>query len=132
MLIRWPSGLGSSVVPSRLRPARPPTCLHLAFEEDLGGDGIGRGHAARFGFGAGRIDLPFGLALEPVPLLLADLKLRAMRLQFRQRVARPFGRDLGFALVALGVLEAVPFKPRHGDSQQNRRALGADVARPLR
>src|SRR4029079_11837933 len=85
------------------------------------------GDAARFGFGPCRLDLPGNLALEVGPGILANLPLGAMRFELWQRVARPFGGDLGFALVGLGVLEAVAFEARDGQPQQRRRTFLADM-----
>ncbi len=76
MLIRWPSGCGSSVVPSRLSPAPPPTCCISPSKKTWVVTFSGDGDAARLGFGARRLDLPRRFALEVGPLLVADLKLR--------------------------------------------------------
>ena len=45
-----------------------------------------------------------------------------MRLELRQRVARPFGRDDLLGLVSLRVLVAVPLQARHRQPQQRRPA----------
>ena len=101
--------------------------LHLAVEEDVVGYDLGRGNAARLGFGTSRTDFPRDLALEPLPVLVADLEGRAVRLELGQRIARPFRGNLRLGLVALRVLEAVTFEPRNGQAQQCRRTLRADV-----
>ena len=109
------------------QPGAAADLLHLAFEEDVARDVVGRGHAARLGLGARRLDLPADLALEVRPLLVADLKLRDMALSLGSGSRAHSASISASRLVGLGVLEAVALEPRHGQPQQRRRALGADM-----
>ena len=51
-----------------------------------------------------------------------------MRLQLRQRILSPFGRDLLLGLVCLRILRAVPFEAGHGQPQEHGGLVLADMA----
>ena len=73
------------------------------------------------------LDLPGDLALQPLPFVVADLEAEQWALSLGSGSRAHSASISASRLVALRVLEAVPFEPRHGQPQQSRRPFGPDV-----
>lgn len=97
--------------------------LHLALEEDIAGNRFRIGDRSGLGLDAGLFGGRLGSAGDRFPFLLAQDGRHQIILEPRQRIARPLASDEFFALVGLGILEAVSFEAWHFQPQQNRHPL---------